>query len=265
MNPAHLPWLLTLYDALTDDDVDVREAAAEAAIPILGLSLIPIEAGARLLRWLAVCFGHEPNFLTHIAGRMVGHNFSSTSFSITRITERGTAETDGLDWVSAEIQLEDAMRFDDSLFVIEEHNQYIDEVREARRWTDVFLSLASVRSKDARVNANKALAKWTIAGLHTITRIAQSESTATGDGPLGWASKPQVFAICARVLICASALVKLQNAQSHIQSQRGEAKEEIEEKLYVGVTEELRRFWELGRGDQARVHGLLLRMCGIED
>ncbi|KAI3337391.1 hypothetical protein HD806DRAFT_543046 [Xylariaceae sp. AK1471] len=264
-HPAHLPWLLALYDALTDDDVEVREAAAKAASPILSVTLVPVEAGARLLRWLAGRFGHEPDFLTHITGRMVGHNFGSTSFVTTHRTEGGVAEVDGLDWVSVKTQLEDAMRFDDSLFIIEEHNQSIDEVREARRWTDVFLSSGSSRTKDGGANAIKALAEWTLAGLRTLTQIAQSESATTGDGPLGWTSKPQVFAICARILICASALVELEKGHCQVQDQGGEEEKSKEGQVYMDVSEELRRFWELGRGHKAKIHGLLLSMCGIED
>ncbi|KAI1754344.1 putative death-receptor fusion protein-domain-containing protein [Xylaria castorea] len=262
ISSAHLPWLLALYDALTDDDVEVREAAAEAASPILGLPLVPVEANARLLRWLIPRFGHESDFIMHVAGRMVGHNFGSYTFITTGATERGSAEADGSNWVSAKAQLAEAMRFDDSLFVVEEHNQHIDEVREAKRWTDVFIASNSAGAGDAHGNANRALAEWTSAGLRALTEIAQSESAVAGDGPLGWTSKPQVFAICARILICASALVKLRSTWSQTHNQ--EERKEKGASIYMDVSEELSRFWKLGRGDEARVHGLLLRMCGIE-
>jgi hypothetical protein len=262
IHPAHLPWLLSLYDALTDDDVDVREAAAKATSPILSLALVPVEACARLLRWLAGRFGYELHFLMHISERMVGHNFGSTSFA-THATAGGVVEVDGLGWVSAKSQLEDAMRFDDSLFIIEEHNQYIDEVREARRWADVFLSSGLPRAGDDGANTNKALEEWTLAGLRTLTQIAQLEAAVTGDGPLGWTSKPQVFAICARILICASALVELEGGHCQGQGQGDKEAKEQEGNVYTDISEELRRFWELGRGEQAKIHGLLLRMCGI--
>ncbi|KAJ2988032.1 hypothetical protein NUW58_g4189 [Xylaria curta] len=262
---AHLPWLLALYDALTDDDVEVREAAAQAASSILSLALVPVEAGVRLLRWLAMTFGHESDFLMHVVGRMVGHNFGSASFVATDAAEGCSPEVVGLDWASAETQLAEAMRFDDSLFVIEEHNQYIDEVREAKRWTDVFLSSGSAGANDARENASKALAEWTLAGLRTLSGISQSESAADGDGPLGWTSKPQVFAICARILISASALAKMGNAQSRVRGQGEAEKMEKEGDVYTDVLEELRRFSKISHGDQARVHGLLLKMSEVEE
>ncbi|GAP87413.1 putative heat repeat protein [Rosellinia necatrix] len=265
IHAAHLPWLLALYDALTDDDVEIRETAAKSASSILGSALVPVEAGARLLRWLAAHFRREPDFLIHTAGRMVGHNFGATSFVATHTTEGDFTRVGGLGWVPAEIQLAEAMRFDDSLFVIEEHNQYIDEVREAKRWADVFSSLDLPGSRDAHDSANGALAGWTLAGLRALTDIVQSDSTADGDGPLGWTSKPQVFAICARILICASTLVKVGSPHGQLHNRMGDANEKDEEQVYRDVSEELSRFWRRGGADQARVHGLLLRMCGIRE
>ncbi|KAI0971132.1 putative death-receptor fusion protein-domain-containing protein [Xylaria arbuscula] len=247
---AHLPWLLALYDALTDDDVEVREAAADATSPILDLTLVPVEAGARLLRWLAGHFGHEPDFLMHVVERMIGHNFGSTSLAITSDPKGDSTDVNGSSWVPTKFQLEEAMRFDDSLFVIEEHNQYIDEVREVERWTNVFLSSNLAAEKDARGNASKALVDWTLASLHTLIEVTESESAMGGDGPLGWTSKPQVFAICARILLCGSALAKLGK----------EEKGEKEDLIYADVSEELDRFRQLGHSDGTMLHGLLLRM-----
>ncbi|KAI3338899.1 putative death-receptor fusion protein-domain-containing protein [Ustulina deusta] len=262
---AHLPWLLVLYDALTDDDIEVREVAAEATSPILGLALVPVEAGARLLRWLVRHFGHEPDFMMHVAGRMVGHNFGSTSFVITPAPDGDSIDVSGVDWISAKIQLAEAMQFDDSLFVIEEHNQYIDEVREAKRWTDVFLSSEPSWAEDSRGKASKALVEWTLASLRTLIEITQSESATSDDGSLGWTSKPQVFAICARILLCASALAKFKDTLNQVHDRGEEGNKEKEGQVYTDVSEELGRFWKLGHGDRARVHGLLLRMCEIEE
>ncbi|KAK5627756.1 hypothetical protein RRF57_003471 [Xylaria bambusicola] len=263
IQPAHLPWIVALYDALTDDDVEVREAAAEAASPLLGSPLVPAEAGARLLCWLGEHFRHEPNFLMHVAGRMVGHNFGSASFAATSAPTGDSTEASGVSWVSAKEQLTEAMRFDDALFVIEEHNQYIDEVREATRWTDVFLTSRSCGAREAFINASKALGEWTLDSLRTLIEIAQSESVVGGDGPLGWTSKPQVFAICARILLSASALAKLRNTHNGVDNGEQSEGQGDEGKLYTDVAEELNRFWQLGHSDQTRLHGLLLSMCGI--
>ncbi|KAI1331267.1 hypothetical protein F5Y16DRAFT_395706 [Xylariaceae sp. FL0255] len=240
---AHLPWLLALYDALRDDDIDVREAAAAAATPIIGTALVPIEASYHLLQWLALSFSNTPKFRRHVAERMIGHKFGCLTLST---LQSGGNES----WVSAEAQLQDAMQFDDALFVIEEHNQYIDEVQEAKRWADIFQSFApelpvTAARSDTTVDATtQALTEWTLSGLRTLISITQSEFK---DGPLGWTTKPQVFAICARILICATALMK--------------SREQAQDDDLRSVVDEVRRFRELGNGHQ--VHGLLLKMCEL--
>jgi hypothetical protein len=253
---AHLPWLFALYDALTDDDVEVREAASEAAIPILSLALVPVEAAARLSRWLAAQFGHNAGFQVHVAGRMIGHEFGYASHS-TR--EEPVSSLRELGWVSAKAELEEAMRFDDSLFVVEEHNQYIDEVREAKRWTDAFFSTATAKTNGDMPDVTNFIAEWTLEGLRTLTELMQPESLTACDGPLGWTSKPQVFAICARIVICASALVRCGRVQS-----RGSNEGHGGGQLYMRVENELEVFWELGRGEQQKFHGTLLDMCVVQ-
>lgn len=221
-NPAHLPWLLALYDALNDDDDEIRAAAAAATTPILSNQrLVSVEAGKRLLHWLVSRYGALDEFRAHVACRMAGHTPPTPNTALLLA-----------DWVPAEAQLADAMRFDDALFVVEEQNLYVDEVREARRWRDVFLSLPT-----SPATPKATLEEWTLAGLRTLTRIARMEG---GDGPLGWTSKPEVFAICARVLVSGAAIA------------RGGAGAD-------GVMGELRRFGDEGR--VAGVNGLLLDMC----
>ncbi|KAK8089396.1 tRNA methylation protein [Apiospora hydei] len=197
---AHLPWLLALYDALNDDDEEIREVAAAATEPIPG---------------------EIDEFRTQVACRMMGHYPLCSRLSDTVLGK----------WQPAEQQLASAMRFDDSLFVIEEQNLYIDEVREARRWREAFRGVSY--KEDSAVLA--ALVEWARSGLQTLTRLAERD-----DGVLGWASKPEVYAICARVVILGAAL-----AGSH-----------------PAVKEELQRFFDVGH--KTRVHGLLLSMCELD-
>ncbi|KAI0128637.1 putative death-receptor fusion protein-domain-containing protein [Xylariales sp. AK1849] len=218
---SHLPWLLALYDALNDDDVEIRDIAATATAPILRKSLVSMEAGSRLLVWLRQHYRHTDEFRTHVICRMIGH-----AVICDRITDAVLGH-----WVSAEAQLAAAMQFDDSLFVVEEQNLYIDEVREAQRWRDAFRDL-SYPQDDAVL---EALVDWTTQGLRTLSGLAEKD-----DGPLGWTSKPEVFAICSRIVISGAAL-----AEQHLE-----------------VRKELRQF--VGKGEQTRVHGLLLSMCKLK-
>ncbi|KAI0166428.1 hypothetical protein GGR57DRAFT_496690 [Xylariaceae sp. FL1272] len=255
----HLPWLVALYDALTDDDIEVREAAALALTPIIGLALVPTEAAFRLLQWLFNHFSNVREFKLLVVERMIGHNFGASSFPgiFTKGQESGR---EGAQWTPAATQLEAAMRFDDSLFVIEEHNQYIDEVQEARRWASVFLPLFSVPhdsslagTENTEDKAIDALATWTLAGIDALTSITSSK--VGEDGPLGWSSKPQVFAICARIMICASVIGKYSDAV---------ARQQVQGKRYLELTEHLKTFYELGSDPRFRFHPLLLLECGIE-
>ena len=73
-----------------------------------------------------------------------------------------------------------------------------------------------------------------------INRLVESEKV---DGPLGWTTDQHVFAVCARVVLCAVALVK-----------RG-----------GGGCEEVGRLLARFRsvGEKGRVHGVLLEMARV--
>ncbi|KAI1450812.1 putative death-receptor fusion protein-domain-containing protein [Annulohypoxylon stygium] len=237
LDAAHLPWLLTLYDALNDDDDEVRAAAALAATPLLSNQrLVSVEAGRRLLHQLLLWYGANDEFKAYVACRMIGH--IATTTNISDGVGGGVSPANLLSsWTPASTQLAEAMRFDDSLFVIEEQNLYVDEVREVRRWSSVFSSLpltpTSPSSSTSLVEIT--LSQWILAGLQTLTGLAKSDGR---DGALGWTSKPEVFAICARILVGGAALAAAGNKE---------------------VADELRRFRDEGR--KAEIHGLLLGMC----
>ncbi|RYP07269.1 hypothetical protein DL764_002584 [Monosporascus ibericus] len=279
---AHLPWLLALYDALNDDDEEVRGAAAQAAAPVLGgRPMASIEAAARLLAWLRGRYGSDAEFRAHAAGRAIGHHAAYNTLG-----EEGAGA-----WTPAEQQLRVAMRFDGALFVVEEQNQYVDEVREAYRWRGVLFPPPppppSSSSATAAAPELRALAAWTLAGLRTLTRLLRSgvgeETEAEADakarklrgvdddnddGPLGWTSKPQVFAICARILISGAAVLSAGPAPSSPSEDEDNSKTTTATTTEGGadaegvrgeIREALRAFRDAGRG--ARVHGLLLGMC----
>ena len=155
----------------------MRDLGSDAFTNIIGVSLVPIEAATRLLQWLSSTFGALPEFRALVASRIIG-DATITSSSL------GS-------WKSADRQLNTAMQFDDSLFVVEEQNLFIDEVRETTRWIEVFQSLAW-DSEDA---ALVALHRWLHGGVVKMRELASTE-----DGPLGWASNPDVFAICTRIV-----------------------------------------------------------------
>ncbi|KXJ97534.1 putative death-receptor fusion protein-domain-containing protein [Microdochium bolleyi] len=261
LDQAHLPWLIALYDSLNDDDDEVRQVAATAAGNLLGQSLASIEASVRLLSWLCAKFGKTMEFQTIVAWRMVGHETCRSSDFLSPATT-DQDESRG-NWASADEQLRVALQPDDALFVVEEQNLYIDEVRETQRWRAAFATCAtggssSINDAGGRSAILVALSSWTLSSLQSLNHIAaeQKHDADNGsDGPLGWTSKPAVYALCCRILTCGVALLDM--AEREAATGRGGVDSEI--KAAGLIRGELVRFREEGR--KAEVHGLLLAIC----
>lgn len=175
----YLPALLTLYDSLNDDDDEVRDVGSAAVKSILDQTLVPIEAATRLLQWLGETFKDSPRLRNIVAARITGDK----NFAALKVKDK----------------LDQAMKFDDSLFVVEEQNLFIDEVRETQRWVAVFESL----EWDVEDETLLSLTKWMDEGLQQMESLTQLE-----DGPLGYASKPDVFAILSRIIQGSAALMR---------------------------------------------------------
>jgi hypothetical protein len=186
----YLTLLMALYDALNDDDDEVREVAAAATVKILGQSFAPLEAADRLLDYLVAEFGSLPEFHNVVACRLAGVS--------------PTLE----EWPDVTLAVEQAINFDDSLFAAEEQNLFIDEVRELRRFQRVARDL----SWGAEDQCIRRLKTRTDAGLAKIGKAAYRD-----DGPLGLASDQHYFALCARLLISCEVLTRTTSADDDLQ------------------------------------------------
>ncbi|KAK0646502.1 putative death-receptor fusion protein-domain-containing protein [Cercophora newfieldiana] len=182
----YLPALSALYDCLIDDDDEVREVAATAAAGVLGSPLVPPVAADRLVAWMGSHYGSQAEFQQHVVYRVTGQ---------TPRLQRAS----GFQLVSAEEQVLKAMEFDDALFATEEQNLFIDEVRETGRWRRAFCDAEGVWDGEAF----GALKRWTEEGLACLIRLAEKE-----DGALGWTSDQHAFAACARIVLCAVAILR---------------------------------------------------------
>lgn len=194
--PEHLPVLLALYDILNDDDDDVRDVGADAAKCLLGQATVPIEASTRLLAWMADRFASDTHLKQVACDRIIGGGSSPST--------------------AASKMLAEALRFDDSLFVIEEQNLFIDEVREVARWSAVLETLEWT-SDDACLTT---LSAWVAEGLESLTLQMQQP-----DGPLGWASSPDAFAVCSYVVGAAVSLTRANQASASVAAAAFKAKE----------------------------------------
>ncbi|KAB5570246.1 putative death-receptor fusion protein-domain-containing protein [Coniochaeta sp. 2T2.1] len=177
----HLPLLMALYDAINDDDDEVRDVAAAATVKVLGRSLAPLEAADRLLDHIASHFGDNPEFQNIVVCRLAGVS--------PRLKK----------WPDVKLTIKRAIDFDDSLFAEEEQNLFVDEVRELKRFHRVAEGL-TWKSDDEYV---RRLRDWVSAGLSTIVQPKFSD-----DGSLGLASDQHYFALCARLIVSRRVLAR---------------------------------------------------------
>jgi hypothetical protein len=178
----YLPAFSALYDGLVDDDDEIRQVAACAASGVTGTYAEASTAGDGLVQWLWEHFGDTEEFKARAVCKMAGQPYAEP-----------------LLLTPAEDQFRKALDFDDSLFAAEEQNLFIDEVRETRRWQRAYEMLNPSDNQPAF----DCLSRWVEAGLSHLVGLTQKE-----DGPLGWTSDQHVFAVCARVLLCAVTVAK---------------------------------------------------------
>jgi len=182
---------------LNDDDDEIRDVGAETVSLIMKMSLVPLAAREEFIKHLVFLNGSAASFGWSVVQRLTGSNES-------------TLDTERVSLKSAEAQFSEALREDDALFVEEEQNLFIDEVREMKLWSNVlgelpqqaqqYLYEGPMDSKHSEPLA--ALAMWTADGLATLNK------TLKADGPLSWISKPSAFAASMRVLVCVNAVLR---------------------------------------------------------
>lgn len=190
---------------MNDDDEDVREVASHASQPVLGQLLVPLQAATRLTEWLATTFADDEVFRSAVLARLAGDERTKSSYDVER--------------APANLQLAEALKFDDALFAVEEQNLFVDELRESERWVAVYNTLSW--TQETIQTDHEALIEWMEGGLLEIQRLITEEE----DGPLGWASRPDVFAICSRILLGSVAMAKnsprLQGRLKELEEARG--------------------------------------------
>lgn len=188
----HLTPLLALnvaiLDSLIDDDPDVRElGAATFSSLTLSPAVVPEASAQSFSHWLYDNYSDSEPFIAETIRRITSGNELGTFDGLEPATLSDTA-----------LALAKAMVPDNALFAEEEQNLYIDELREARLWCEVFAHAEG--SQWDRVTAK--LLMWAVKSMLAIIAIEDR------DGPLGWMSKPKVFAICGRVVVASRMLAE---------------------------------------------------------
>ena len=202
--PELLDVYLTLYNALIDDDEDVRDQASAVTSSLLSasssagdpkevtsLSLSPLAASPRLLQFLVQEYNASVHLWSDAVRRLTG---ASSSPIILR-----TRDAPALQLRPVQVLLQEALPTDNTLFVEEKQNLFIDEVKEAEMWAS---ALADLHPQPEAIS-NPTLETWAVEGISALSKIVKNEF----DGPFGWTSKPEVFMIGMRVTLAAKSIL----------------------------------------------------------
>ena len=228
-----LPYLL-LYDTMNDDDEEIRDLGAALTSRLLckarktpsEISLVPLAAGRQLAEWLAERYPRSEA----LAWGAVHHLTGGTSADF-----RNLDQVRGLESVAE--QLAEATKEDHSLFVVEKQNLFIDQVREAEVWSSVLTRLDLAKIASSQVACSRFM-QWTLDGISVLIKLAHADY----DGPLGWISKPDVFAIGVRV-ISATAVVSSWSWSLELKEQAMRCRSDLQLLATIGRTQGMHGSW----------------------
>ena len=199
-DPRLLDVYIALYDTLIDDDDEVREEGARIVSWTLSspcssstagpnMSLSPIAATALLLQFLKEQYKDSIKLFDEGLSRLLSQD------------RRKTGATRG-HLIPVKSLLEVSMEEDNSLFIEEKQNLYMDEVQEVERWADLLCGLDSP-TVHARVSL-PFIGEWAFEGLEALKGGLEYNL----DGFLGWTSNPQVFTLGMRVFLTLGVVIR---------------------------------------------------------
>ena len=234
---ATLGVYLALWDALVDDDEEVRDLGANLASQLLSrrasvggtetnhrLSLSPPATRPRLMQLILDHYAQSSSLWNEAILRLTGMcTFQGMPQDIAAAGSSGFI-------CPFSAMLELAKTPDTALFVEEKQNLYIDEVEEARFWADALSKISSAQSLVDMLS--HTLAIWTTEGLAFLASTIADEQ----DGPFGWTSKPEVFTLGMRLILAAKVLI------SH-GTKANTCKILLKEILQKGIERQLHDLW----------------------
>lgn len=212
---------LVLYDALLDDDEEVRDKAAATTsillrkvINVEGIrpmaSLSPAVAAQRLIQFMTFEFSDSKLLIAEATYRLIG---MSSLFKLGQVNaaipeefsrtnhpaSSQDSELNGVPFVpfrSFDEMFRKAAKQNDMLFVEEKQNLFIDPVREADNWAE-FLMKANPFMRSASMMHSFEV--WTKRGLEAPTKATWYDN----NDLRGCFSKPDVFTLDVRIELAA--------------------------------------------------------------
>lgn len=215
VNVDFLGLWLCVYNALVDDDEEIRDEAAKIiayVVPLTHLSgeaafrgtpsLTPVAALDWLLDHFAMAHKASSSLCIEALSRATGCVLSSRIPQGRVDAEYPTAQSWELERNLKPIanMLEQAIKPNTTLFMEEKQNLFIDEVQETERWTGILKSLSSMAVSSSLI---PILETWVVQGLRALIETAKAQE----GGPLGWTSKAEVFLLGMRILAMADVLL----------------------------------------------------------
>lgn len=188
---------------LNDDDEELRDIAASASSWILSYSSVSLSKAVAL----------SPLNAANLLAEFVARNYPDSRPLFHKIALYSTGQEprisgsiDRTMLTPVSHSISELRKESTVLFVEEKQNLFIDEVREVHLWPRKLLCLDEAAFDEDTV---KSLFTWASGGLEYLVH-ATADDDAGKDGLLGWASKPEIFALGMRVINIAAVLVSSQ-------------------------------------------------------
>ena len=236
---------LALYDTLVDDDDEVRDKGAAAVSALLsGVDMFEngdrdtkssesestftaLAAKPKLVRFLLDQYPSSIELWLEAMHRLVRTKSLDRPLGVDKKTP--------LRLGSARGRFQESIREDTALFAEEKQNMFIDEAQEAATWLDVLVNLKISKVDDFIASE---LTTWIIEGIQEMLTKAESEI----DGPLGWTSKPEVFALGMTFILAGQAVIRL-SAQRILHTDTDLLRKQLRRLLDLGQEKSLHPRW----------------------
>lgn len=189
---------LLAYDILNDDDDELRDIGVSIAADMLAAP--KLHPTSKREAWVPLAASQH---ILKSVVRRYRRSSALCSVGIQRLTGSKYSQSEHALHPSSENMLAESGREDSALFVIEKQNLYIDEIREANRWSAVLrkLSARAIATNEGN-GASLALFEWVSNGLAAVLKKAQNI-----DSALGWCSNSENFILVWRILCGAEVLI----------------------------------------------------------
>lgn len=245
---VQIEYYLSIYNALVDDDDEIRTIGARAALKIVRNAqateeadeVVPHVAARMLCAFMTRHFSSSMTLMSAALGKLVGQQIGVTSLK------------------PVEEILDNALLIDNSLFGEEKQNLYIDDSREAELWSRVLKHCST--GVESQQFLDK-LSTWVIEGIACLMTRAQNEK----DGALGWATKPDILTLGLRVILAAEVLLVWRTRSRRVKIRGSTLRLKLYELAEIGSQAELPGLWlqQIERVLRESVSKRILRVAAV--